>query len=339
MTTIHLRYPAGPDGRILPARQGDETATHERGLFNANRLSSMAREAGLSFPDTVLGAVIAALRSQKHVVLIGPPATGKSTLAKLVAELGRQAMMCSGHVSATATSNWTVAQTVGSSHESTEGLAFRPGVVLEAMESGRWLIIDELNRADLDRALGELFSVLSGQEVVLPFKRTTFGQNISLVPFGAPVPPHTDAIRVPKAWRIIATMNAYDRRMLFQMSRALMRRFAFVNVDSPDDSVFRSLVAGPGAIVAKLLPLRELSDLGPGIYIDASEYAAQRLQDGVSDSLVLLEVLNAFFVPQLDELDDAQTAWLLGSLEGLLDPADLRSVSGLLRGFAAGGRA
>jgi hypothetical protein len=127
--------------------------------------------------------------------------------------------------------------------------------------------------------------------------------------------------------------------MLFQMSRALMRRFAFVNVDSPDDSVFRSLVEGSGGVVAKLLPLRELSDLGPGIYIDASEYAAQRLRDGVSDSLVLLEVLNAFFVPQLDALDEAQTAWLLGTLEGVLDPDDLQSLAGALRGFAAGGRA
>ncbi|HEY2429256.1 MAG TPA: hypothetical protein VGI06_10020, partial [Acidimicrobiales bacterium] len=168
------------------------------------------------------------------------------------------------------------------------------------------------------------------------FKRTTFGQNISLVPFGAPVPPHTDAIRVPKTWRIIATMNAFDRRLLFEMSRALMRRFAFVNVDSPDESVFRSLVAGPGGIVAKLLPLRELTDLGPGIYLDASEYAAQRLRDGVSDSLVLLEVLNAFFVPQLDELDDDKTRWLLATLGTMLDPDDLRSVTNLLSGFAHG---
>ena len=38
----------------------------------------------------------------------------------------------------------------------------------EAIESGRWLVIDELNRSNFDRAFGQLFTVLSGSSVVLP---------------------------------------------------------------------------------------------------------------------------------------------------------------------------
>jgi MoxR-like ATPase len=39
---------------------------------------------------------------------------------------------------------------------------------------------------------------------------------------------------VPKAWRIFATMNSYDKTSLYEMSYAFMRRFAFIRVDAPD---------------------------------------------------------------------------------------------------------
>ena len=50
-------------------------------------------------------------------------------------------------------------------------ILFRPGLFVEAIETGRWLVIDELNRSNFDRAFGQLFTVLSGSAVVLPYKR------------------------------------------------------------------------------------------------------------------------------------------------------------------------
>ena len=62
------------------------------------------------------------------------------------------------------------------------GSSTGPGLFVEAIESGRWLVIDELNRSNFDRAFGQLFTVLSGSAVVLPFKRKGQPNPLSIVP-------------------------------------------------------------------------------------------------------------------------------------------------------------
>ena len=93
-----------------------------------------------------------------------------------------------------------------------DGLIYRPGLFVEAIEKGRWLVIDELNRSNFDRAFGQLFTVLSGQAVVLPYVRPNENRPLVLVPEGAEVPiADPDALTIPQSWRIIATMNVFDK--------------------------------------------------------------------------------------------------------------------------------
>ncbi|MFC7080314.1 AAA family ATPase [Halorussus caseinilyticus] len=187
-----------------------------------------------------------ALRSGKHVVLTGPPGSGKTELAEVV---------CDHYVGddyelATATDDWTTFDTIGGYRQQRDDgrLEFEPGVFLrrfldpglrkadaEPEPENEWLVIDELNRADIDKAFGSLFSALTGNNVTLPFD--TEGGSVTLHGDPDDDPPVTDHdYYVPDDWRLLATMNTDDKSSLYRLSYAFMRRFAFVSVPVPTEA-------------------------------------------------------------------------------------------------------
>ena len=305
--------------------------------FTAEELNGAAEQAGMLFPDHVIDQFVAAIDAEKHVILTGPPGTGKTTLAYLGAEVAQRAMLCTGYLPTTATTEWTTFETIGGLQPTAEGLIYRPGLFVEAIETGRWLVIDELNRSNFDRAFGQLFTVLSGSPVVLPFKRKGQPRPISLVPPGVEPPDDTDAIKLPASWRILATMNVFDKNLLFEMSYALMRRFAFVEVTCPSDDAYNALLEGPGDIVRELLPLRRFRDLGPAVYLDAAKFAVRRMEDQPTRSRLLYEIFYAYFLPQFEGIDDELAVELYQSVAALLDAteqAEARRTIGEVLGMA-----
>lgn len=282
-------------------------------------VEAAVEEAGLRLKPSVLAGLVAALNSGKHVILTGAPGTAKTTLAELVARVAHRAGRCRGHVLATATADWTTYETVGGYRPTTEGdLVFRPGIVLEAIENEHWLILDEMNRANTDRALGPLFTVLSGQAVTLPAEQD--GRPVRIRPETAePRDGFRDYV-VPEGWRIIATTNVLDRALLFDLSFALMRRFAFVDVACPEREDYWELVhdavadmdaavaARAEELVGRLLPLTDLRPLGPALFKDAALFVASYLVDRpeATDRELLLGTFFAYLLPQFEGADESE---------------------------------
>lgn len=285
--------------------------------FTADALRGQAEARGLTLPDELYAQIVATLDSGKHIILTGPPGTAKTTLAQAVAAAAKDAGRTGGYVLTTATADWTTFETIGGLRPTASGeLEFEEGHFLKAIRDDYWLVIDELNRSNFDRAFGQLFTVLSGQAVVLPYHRPGMDSDrpLVLVPDGAESPlPDGDILSIPQTWRVLATMNVFDKTLLFEMSFALMRRFAFIEVGSPTPAVFEALIereaagdASSAAIAKRMLPLRGLKDLGPAVFMDIARFVRSRLSmsPDVAAEQVLYESFYGFLLPQFEGIDE-----------------------------------
>ena len=223
-----------PDSSVLAASSLPEANIEPEALLD-----------GLYFQDAnrLVNRIRAALRSGKHIVFTGAPGTGKTEVAENVcrALLELEKSPFTDYKLTTATADWTTFDTVGGRmpESDSDRLVFSPGFILQRFkqddqQQNDLLVIDELNRADIDKAFGQLFTLLSGQAIQLPFEKD--GESIEVIP-GARfrgTNPEVHEYVVPETWRLITTMNSYDKASLYEMSYAFMRRFAFINIDLPD---------------------------------------------------------------------------------------------------------
>jgi MoxR-like ATPase len=165
----------------------------------------------------------AALRSGAHVVLEGPPGTGKSTLLRHVASRrGSPFVLVEGNA------ELTPARLVGHFDPAlvlARGYApdvFVDGPLLEALRSGGLLYVEELNRVP-EETLNVLLTVMSEGEIAVP----RFG-------------------RVPAAagFRFVAAMNPYDAVGTARISSALADRTCRITMGYQSHDAECEIVAG-----------------------------------------------------------------------------------------------
>ena len=188
----------------------------------------------IGIEPSVYRQIEAALNSGKqHLMFYGPPGTGKTTLARRLAGVlnGRNWTLITG------SADWSSQDIIGGYQPVAGGsVKFFAGVLLRDFD--RPLIIDELNRCDIDKVIGPLFTVLAGQATTLPYRTDAADPNS---PQFVILPEHKEEPSIHEyspglAWRLIATINSIDKASLYQMSYALSRRFAWIYVDAPRDT-------------------------------------------------------------------------------------------------------
>lgn len=273
----------------------------------------------LGIDPAVYRQINAMLRSGKqHLMLYGPPGTGKTSLARWIATSlpgGKWTLI-------TGSSDWSSQDIIGGYQPLGGGdVDFVPGILLR--EFNHPLIIDELNRCDIDKVIGPLFTVLSGQQTTLPYRTDITdkdSQPYTILPKPKAAPAEHEF--APGAgWRLIATINSIDKASLYQMSYALSRRFGWVYVDAPRDlaGFIRMFLArlDPGAaapaadaacpLAAIWQAINKVRVIGPAPIIDAI-LAMQAIDPAVeffgpaSDTARsgVLDALDMVMLPMLD---------------------------------------
>lgn len=154
--------------------------------------------------------VLAALDADRHLVLEGPPGTGKSTLLRAVADA-----LGVGFVFVEGNAELTPARLVGHFDPSrvlAEGYdpdVFVPGPLMTALQDGALLYIEELNRVP-EETLNVLITVMSERELHVP----RFG-----------------AVGAAPGFRLVAAMNPFDIVGTGRISGAMYDRVCRVRLE------------------------------------------------------------------------------------------------------------
>jgi magnesium chelatase subunit D len=163
-----------------------------------------------------------ALDAGRHVVLEGPPGTGKSTLLRHIArDLGTQVVFVEGNAELTPArliGQYDPAQVLA---EGYVAASFTDGPLLQAMRAGALLYLEEFNRVP-EETLNVLITVLTEGEIAVP---------------------RLGLVKADPGFRLIAAMNPFDAIGTARVSHAIADRICRVVLGYQDAAGERRITA------------------------------------------------------------------------------------------------
>jgi MoxR-like ATPase len=259
--------------------------------------------------------ILTAIRSSPATILVGPPGTGKSALVrKAVGTLSSMQQDAGGlglkvPLWATPDESWTARDLIGGETIAEGEIVFRPGWVLRSIAEGRWLILDEANRGDLDRIFGALLTWLSGGSVSVGVESSasdakriglgwTSGTSRVEVVEGEEDGRGEVRYLAGDDWRLVGTYNALDSQRVFRIGAALGRRFVRVPVPPLSPSLFldalemreKDLPQSLKASINRLYSAHyfdEVTRLGPALFFGMCGY----IKAGIENALPTTQAL------------------------------------------------
>ncbi len=256
-------------------------------------LAQCAQDTGLD--EATLARWVRAIHRKGQAILYGPPGTGKTYLAEKLA----QHMVSSGDGFVDlvqfhpAYAYEDFVQGIRPQERDDGGLSYPvvPGRFLEfcrqaAKRIGACvLIVDEINRANLSRVLGELMYLLEYRDKTIPLAAGgTFA--------------------IPANVRLVGTMNTADRSIAL-VDHALRRRFAFIAL-TPNYDVLRHYHHPTGLNVEGLIGVlkRLNAEIGdPHYHVGITFFLDDHLADALEDiwRMEIEPYLEEFFFDQLSK--------------------------------------